>query len=88
MPWLAYAAALAAFALALLPRLGSIAVLACLGLALGLLLAGTLAWLRQREARRVSARLVDEAELQRLRAQLEALGPEPRGLPLRQASEQ
>jgi hypothetical protein len=91
MAWLSYLGALVAFALALLSPFGTLVVLACLLLALLLMLTGTLQLLRDRAGQVASARMLDEAELGRLQAQLEAgADPEarPRGLPLRQASEQ
>lgn len=81
MAWLILLAALACFAMAVLLPVGTLVVLLLLMAALALLLLGTTRWLRDRadSGGRSAARMLDEAEVQRVRDALDAR---------RQASEQ
>jgi hypothetical protein len=81
MAWLILLAAVACFALAVLLPVGTGAVLLLLCAALALLLLGTTRWLRDRAGTlgRSRSRMLDEAEVQRVREALDAR---------RQASEQ
>jgi O-antigen ligase len=74
MAWLMLIAALACFALAILLPVGTGLVLLLLLAALGLLLLGTTRVLQDRidVARRSQSRMLDEAEVQRLREQVAA----------------
>jgi O-antigen ligase len=74
MAWLMLLAALACFALAIVLPVGTGVVLLVLLAALGLLLAGTTRLLRDRldAVSRSQARMLDEAEVQRLREQIAA----------------
>lgn len=77
MAWLMLAAALACFAMAMLLPVGTPLVLLLLLVALLLLLLGTTGLLRDRLASvpRAAARMLDEAEMQRLREQIAAQRP-------------
>ena len=81
MAWLILLAALACFAMAVLLPVGTAVVLLLLLAALGLLLLGTARLLRDRAeaAGRATSRMLDDAEVQRVREALDAR---------RQASEQ
>lgn len=74
MAWLMLLAALACFALAIVLPVGTGLVLLLLLAALALLLLGTTRLLRDRldAVSRAQARMLDEAEVQRLREQLAA----------------